>query len=211
VRCALLCSACAAVVVATTATGTTFTTAYTCLPCLHHPQSAARMCVDLWVGRWVRKATSPLFHCAVGRHTPTISAHCLTRSSAVRSCACVIAHATISPRRESILLVAEAIGAGVLSELGTQRETIIRVGGKVANVDSNLGKSRRILNAMGRRIMTNHLIMVTVSAPRTTTTTTTAQVTVTHHRVVVCIDVVKVCSASEHCRLKPLTPNRMTD
>eukprot|EP00035_Acanthoeca_spectabilis_P020275 m.432009 g.432009 ORF g.432009 m.432009 type:complete len:227 (-) comp17377_c0_seq1:102-782(-) len=56
----------------------------------------------------------------------------------------------------------EAIGAGVLSELGTQRETIIRVGGKVSNVDSNLGKSRRILNAMSRRIMTNHLIMVLI-------------------------------------------------
>lgn len=60
---------------------------------------------------------------------------------------------------------AEAIGAGVLSELGTQRETIIRVGGKVSNVDSNLGKSRRILNAMSRRIMTNHLIMVLVRVP----------------------------------------------
>lgn len=56
----------------------------------------------------------------------------------------------------------EAIGAGVLSELGSQRETIIRTGQKVSSTDANLGKSRRILNAMARRIMTNHLIMVLI-------------------------------------------------
>ena len=57
----------------------------------------------------------------------------------------------------------EAIGAGVLSELDSQRQTIMRTGGKVSNVDANLSKSRRILNAMSRRIMTNHLVMMLVS------------------------------------------------
>lgn len=56
----------------------------------------------------------------------------------------------------------EAIGAGVLSELDSQRQTIMRTGGKVSNVDANLSKSRRILNAMSRRIMTNHLVMMLI-------------------------------------------------
>eukprot|EP00041_Stephanoeca_diplocostata_P039017 m.1580983 g.1580983 ORF g.1580983 m.1580983 type:complete len:234 (-) comp25315_c0_seq44:1262-1963(-) len=56
----------------------------------------------------------------------------------------------------------EAIGAGVLTELDSQRQTIIRTGQKVSSTDANLGKSRRILNAMARRIMTNHLIMVLI-------------------------------------------------
>ncbi len=45
----------------------------------------------------------------------------------------------------------EQIGAGVLTELDTQRQTIVRVGNRVTNTDANLGKSRRILNSMGRR------------------------------------------------------------
>eukprot|EP00040_Diaphanoeca_grandis_P006064 m.35757 g.35757 ORF g.35757 m.35757 type:complete len:228 (-) comp17198_c0_seq1:282-965(-) len=56
----------------------------------------------------------------------------------------------------------EAIGAGVLEELADQRETIIRTGQKVGNIDGNLGKSKRILNAMARRIMTNHLVMMLI-------------------------------------------------
>jgi len=56
----------------------------------------------------------------------------------------------------------EAIGAGVLEELSDQRETIIRTGQKVGNIDGNLGKSKRILNAMARRIMTNHLVMMLI-------------------------------------------------
>lgn len=60
----------------------------------------------------------------------------------------------------------EAIGAGVLTELGTQRETIIRTAHRVQSVDANLGKSKRLLNAMSRRVMTNQMTMVTVSTAR---------------------------------------------
>lgn len=56
----------------------------------------------------------------------------------------------------------EAIGAGVLNELGTQRETIIRTAHKVQSVDANLGKSKRLLNAMSRRVMTNQMTMVAI-------------------------------------------------
>lgn len=56
----------------------------------------------------------------------------------------------------------EAIGAGVLTELDSQRQTIMRTGGRVSNIDANLSKSRRLLNAMTRRIMTNHLVMMLI-------------------------------------------------
>lgn len=56
----------------------------------------------------------------------------------------------------------EEIGQGILSELGTQRETIVRTAQKVYGVDSNLGKSQKILNSMSRRIMTNKMIMISI-------------------------------------------------
>jgi len=36
---------------------------------------------------------------------------------------------------------------------------------QVQGTDANLGKSKRILNAMSRRVMTNQLVMVLVRAP----------------------------------------------
>lgn len=54
----------------------------------------------------------------------------------------------------------EAIGEGVLSELHSQRETIVRTGNKVTGVDQNLSKSRAILNGMARRVMTNQMVMI---------------------------------------------------
>lgn len=56
----------------------------------------------------------------------------------------------------------EQIGAGVLTELGTQRDTIIRTAHKVQGVDSNLGKSKRILNSMSRRYVPCHRVCACV-------------------------------------------------
>lgn len=56
----------------------------------------------------------------------------------------------------------EQIGTAILSELGDQRQTIIRTGAKVSSTDANLGKSKRILNSMARRVITNKLIMYTI-------------------------------------------------
>ena len=46
---------------------------------------------------------------------------------------------------------AEEIGANILGNLHTQRETIVRIGDRVENVDSNVGRARGILNTMARR------------------------------------------------------------
>lgn len=56
----------------------------------------------------------------------------------------------------------EAIGAGVITELGTQRETIVRTAHKVQGVDANLSKSKRILNSMHRRVITNQMTMMLI-------------------------------------------------
>lgn len=53
----------------------------------------------------------------------------------------------------------EAIGASVLTELGTQRETIVRTGQKLQSADQNLNKSKGVLNSMARRVITNNLVM----------------------------------------------------
>eukprot|EP00003_Mantamonas_plastica_P009855 TRINITY_DN1922_c0_g3_i1.p1 TRINITY_DN1922_c0_g3~~TRINITY_DN1922_c0_g3_i1.p1 ORF type:complete len:178 (+),score=47.73 TRINITY_DN1922_c0_g3_i1:188-721(+) len=53
----------------------------------------------------------------------------------------------------------EEIGNGILNDLGRQRETITRVRDHVADVDANTTRGSRILRAMGRRVMTNKLIL----------------------------------------------------
>lgn len=54
----------------------------------------------------------------------------------------------------------EAIGVGILGELDTQRDTIVRTANKVRDTDANLGKSHRILQTMSRRVMTNKALLL---------------------------------------------------
>ena len=49
------------------------------------------------------------------------------------------------------LMRAEEIGITILSNLDDQRQTIHRIGDRVSNVDSNVGRARNILNTMARR------------------------------------------------------------
>lgn len=58
----------------------------------------------------------------------------------------------------------EAMGQNILSDLHTQRETIIRTGGYLSQTDADLGKSRRVLNSIGRRIVTNKIILMLIIA-----------------------------------------------
>eukprot|EP00056_Hartaetosiga_gracilis_P003411 m.63512 g.63512 ORF g.63512 m.63512 type:complete len:215 (+) comp11443_c0_seq4:90-734(+) len=55
---------------------------------------------------------------------------------------------------------AQTIGEGTMEDLEDQRETIIRIGGKVQGIDANMSKSNRILNSMTRRIMSHKMIMI---------------------------------------------------
>eukprot|EP01114_Cavostelium_apophysatum_P008536 TRINITY_DN21084_c0_g1_i1.p1 TRINITY_DN21084_c0_g1~~TRINITY_DN21084_c0_g1_i1.p1 ORF type:complete len:243 (-),score=45.17 TRINITY_DN21084_c0_g1_i1:37-708(-) len=56
----------------------------------------------------------------------------------------------------------ENIGVDVLSELGVQRQALERARDNLGRIDDNVSKSRRILNAMTRRIATNKLILALI-------------------------------------------------
>mmetsp|Transcript_14501 Transcript_14501/g.24803 ORF Transcript_14501/g.24803 Transcript_14501/m.24803 type:complete len:249 (+) Transcript_14501:3-749(+) len=93
----------------------------------------------------------------------------------------------------------EQIGADVLTNLDSQRNQLIRADDALSNVDGDLSRSRRILRAMDRRVMTNKLVLVCIiialmglivliiylrwgaqiigSGGKTTTTTTAAMTT----------------------------------
>lgn len=56
----------------------------------------------------------------------------------------------------------EEVGAGILQDLGRQRETLIQSRKKLDNVDQNIDDSSTILKSMGRRIATNKLITAAI-------------------------------------------------
>eukprot|EP01135_Chromosphaera_perkinsii_P003977 Nk52_evm20s265 gene=Nk52_evmTU20s265 len=61
-----------------------------------------------------------------------------------------------------IALESESIGVGVLNELSTQRETIIRTRDHLGDTDQNLGRSGRILRTMSRRVVTDRAIVASI-------------------------------------------------
>lgn len=65
-------------------------------------------------------------------------------------------------RSERAALEAESIGAGVVSELGQQRETLLRASNRLSEVDQNLSLSQSVLNTMTRRIFTNKLLLILI-------------------------------------------------
>ncbi|XP_022201505.1 vesicle transport through interaction with t-SNAREs homolog 1B [Nilaparvata lugens] len=65
-------------------------------------------------------------------------------------------------RSERTALETEAIGATVVAELGQQRESLIRASNRLNNIDENMSRTRSILNAMTRNILTNKLILILI-------------------------------------------------
>jgi len=57
----------------------------------------------------------------------------------------------------------EAIGEDILATLGRQRDTLIRVGSQVQQVDANLSRSRRVANAIYNRVLTNKAVLLTIN------------------------------------------------
>jgi vesicle transport through interaction with t-SNAREs protein 1 len=47
----------------------------------------------------------------------------------------------------------------ILGDLARQRETIVHARDTLHGADDNIGKARRILSTMSRRVMTNKIIM----------------------------------------------------
>jgi vesicle transport through interaction with t-SNAREs protein 1 len=57
------------------------------------------------------------------------------------------------------LLETEELGVSILQDLASQRQTLLHAQNTLHGVDDNIGKSRRILNSMSRRMSRNKWIM----------------------------------------------------
>ena len=54
------------------------------------------------------------------------------------------------------------MGEEIISDLGTQRESLERTRARLEDADLELGRSRRILKKLNRGIFSNKIILVTV-------------------------------------------------
>ncbi|XP_070698544.1 vesicle transport through interaction with t-SNAREs homolog 1B [Pempheris klunzingeri] len=62
-------------------------------------------------------------------------------------------------RSQRIANETEQIGTDIIEELGEQREQLDRTRNRLVNTGENLSRSRKILRAMSRRLMTNKLLL----------------------------------------------------
>jgi len=63
-------------------------------------------------------------------------------------------------RSTAVAIETEEIGAEVIGELGTQRETLVRTKGRLVDTDVEISKSRKILRSMYINMIYNKLILV---------------------------------------------------
>ncbi|XP_041710420.1 vesicle transport through interaction with t-SNAREs homolog 1B [Coregonus clupeaformis] len=62
-------------------------------------------------------------------------------------------------RSQRIAAETDQIGVDIIEELGDQREQLDRTRDRLVNTGENLSRSRKILRAMSRRLMTNKLML----------------------------------------------------
>ncbi|XP_056152497.1 vesicle transport through interaction with t-SNAREs homolog 1B [Lampris incognitus] len=65
-------------------------------------------------------------------------------------------------RSHRIATETDQIGADIIEELGEQREQLDRTRNRLENTGENLSRSRKILRAMSRRLMTNKLLLAII-------------------------------------------------
>nr|XP_028581503.1 LOW QUALITY PROTEIN: vesicle transport through interaction with t-SNAREs homolog 1B [Podarcis muralis] len=62
-------------------------------------------------------------------------------------------------RSHQIAAETDQVGTEIIEVLGEQREQLDRTKGRLVNTNENLSKSRKILRAMSRKVMTNKLLL----------------------------------------------------
>uniref|UniRef100_A0A3P9IMS7 Vesicle transport through interaction with t-SNAREs 1B n=1 Tax=Oryzias latipes TaxID=8090 RepID=A0A3P9IMS7_ORYLA len=65
-------------------------------------------------------------------------------------------------RSQRIAVETEQIGTDIIEELGGQREQLDRTRDRLVNTGENLSRSRKVLRAMSRRLMTNKLLLAVI-------------------------------------------------
>ncbi|XP_041352901.1 vesicle transport through interaction with t-SNAREs homolog 1B-like [Gigantopelta aegis] len=65
-------------------------------------------------------------------------------------------------RSQQISAETDQIGVEVIDNLGQQRESLVRTRERLSDTDANLGRSRKILKGMARRVMTNKMVLAVI-------------------------------------------------
>ncbi|XP_075221389.1 vesicle transport through interaction with t-SNAREs 1b [Lycorma delicatula] len=65
-------------------------------------------------------------------------------------------------RSEQVALETEAIGTTVVADLDRQRETLLRAGRRLDDIDHGLSRTQSILNGMTRHVLTNKLLLILI-------------------------------------------------
>ncbi|XP_065168285.1 vesicle transport through interaction with t-SNAREs homolog 1B [Atheta coriaria] len=65
-------------------------------------------------------------------------------------------------RSNQVAIETEQIGTTVVTELGEQRETLLRAKNRLSEADANLDQTRSILRRMGRNVLYNKMILILI-------------------------------------------------
>ncbi|XP_065661598.1 vesicle transport through interaction with t-SNAREs homolog 1B isoform X2 [Hydra vulgaris] len=65
-------------------------------------------------------------------------------------------------RSQRVAAETDELGEGIISDLDTQREALLRTRDRLEKTDAELGKSRRILASLSVRLATNKLLLVII-------------------------------------------------
>ncbi|KAM0727192.1 Vesicle transport through interaction with t-SNAREs-like protein 1B [Formica fusca] len=65
-------------------------------------------------------------------------------------------------RSQAVAAENEQIGTEVISELGEQRERLLRAKRRLSQTDEELNRTRKILNAMRVKVLTNKAVLILI-------------------------------------------------
>lgn len=65
-------------------------------------------------------------------------------------------------RSQAVAADNEQIGTEVISELGEQRERLLRAKRRLSQTDEELNKTKKILNIMRLRVLTNKIVLILI-------------------------------------------------
>ena len=94
--------------------------------------------------------------CMMIGSNPSSSARISAPLCCALTCPVPPCHQSLTPLLRHVL---QEVGAGILQNLHSQRQTITHARDTLHGADDNIAKSRRILAGMSRRIMTNKVVM----------------------------------------------------
>ncbi|XP_015593664.1 vesicle transport through interaction with t-SNAREs homolog 1B isoform X2 [Cephus cinctus] len=65
-------------------------------------------------------------------------------------------------RSQRVAAETEQLGTEVVTELGEQRETLLRAKRRLSQTDQELDKTQKILRTMSRKVLTNKFVLIVI-------------------------------------------------